>query len=910
MDDPRKKLTKAEKKAKYRTDYPEPIKTRREDLKAIMNGRPEDRERKARSRMRQFFEEDYNSNVNIYGMAVDMMMAMPDRTKTGGENLAHWYLEDFGKWLTETGREEYLRGKYLTSSVQLEALKSCLAEQKSLVSQIFDISPEKLLEDVTQLLRDSIVKREYSKAAKLAVQHNLSNTLDFKELALPLILSGKNREAYQLMASDVEMQKDYVQFLDEMIGLSQTGVEEILEPYKSSRIMTIGLENFCGKTVEKQIQQVLSKVSHEFNFDKDLPKYAPKHSVRASLKALQYSIQQRYNGIDDNGDDNYFQTMVDTMQQDPNVQEKILFYLWDSNIHEKQVDAICIAIHLKINYPSSQHLPGKMKDFFREPDSRLKEAERLLQKRLTVCAPEEGEQMYVFEDEKCPIYMIKTESEMQSTCEEIESLNREPEKSVYVGFDSEWKPSNLITANASKIAIIQLFFKDKVLLVDCVELEKEKVPDLLWERFAKGLFETPKLKLIGFDMRNDLEAIIELPALKGRLRLEQIKNAYDLKRLAENICDIDMDILELPKKTFKLADLTQYLLGQVLDKTEQCSNWQCRPLRKKQILYAALDAVVVVNTFKKILEKTQERNEDVDVPSVVKNSNVLAPKKERDQKVMRKLKTIPWTEIYETLRGHRDTSMPLQRPHEIQVIVDTMLLGFGKHLRRVGIDVYLPRDVSDFKAKLRVINRLGGEYQRHIITVPSKSYNALRVDYESNLMAIPELNHKAPLDQLIDFFDRFNVDLRPEDEFLRCIECNSRLQIKFPGPVLHFLHQYAVIHVQNVYRADMSEFPLEEWWNRMLRINPDDYDGIKVEMSRPNPKSKWMVATVPTGCLHITRQTAIHNNLPDGVEVRIHKVPDDEFQRPNLCFYVCGDCGTVGYDGRAPTESNSYESMH
>ena len=52
------------------------------------------------------------------------------------------------------------------------------------------------------------------------------------------------------------------------------------------------------------------------------------------------------------------------------------------------------------------------------------------------------------------------------------------------------------------------------------------------------------------------------------------------------------------------------------------------------------------------------------------------------------------------------------------------------------------------------------------------------------------------------------------------------------------------------------------------------------------------------------RQTVIHNNLPDGVEVKIQKVPDDEFQRPNLCFYVCGDCGTVAYDGRASHQNS------
>lgn len=38
----------------------------------------------------------------------------------------------------------------------------------------------------------------------------------------------------------------------------------------------------------------------------------------------------------------------------------------------------------------------------------------------------------------------------------------------------------------------------------------------------------------------------------------------------------------------------------------------------------------------------------------------------------------------------------------------------------------------------------------------------------------------------------------------------------------------------------------------MLNIDPNDYEGVEVEMSRPTRKSNWIVATVPTGCLHIT----------------------------------------------------------
>ncbi|EGT33539.1 CBN-MUT-7 protein [Caenorhabditis brenneri] len=854
----RVKLTKAQKKEKYRKDIPEPIKSRRECLKSVMNGREEDREQNVRRLNFNYFDEDYRSQppVNMYARAVDTLKAMPDKGKTGGQCLAEWYLKDFDSWLKEkAGREEQLRNEFLTPNVQGEALKACTVNQKALLCRVFDISQERLIEDMTELLSAAVQKQDYSNAAEYALQYNLAHKHSFEELALPLLLSGKEQLAYKLLEGQVEMQKELVKFLDSMSGASITTVEKILEPYKMKNIMTVQTERFSGKTLDKLIQTVIVRNVNDYNFDPNLAKYAPKHSVHGISKNLKYNINERYNN--GRSDDVYFQHMVDGFKDCPSVREETLYWLWDSNDYQKQVDAISLAMHFGFDHSSSTHLPGKMKDFFRAPDSRMKEAEELLKTRKTMQTPGSNEVLYVNEEEKqYPIIIVKSESDLNNLCSQLNALSKSPDQ-AYVGFDSEWKPTN-VTSNK------QLFFADKVWLVDVVELGNANVSDDWWQKFAVKLFIDNKFRIIGFDMRNDLDAMLTIPALKNFLKIEKINNCFDLKRLAENICDVDMEILELPKKTFKLADLTLHFLNVTLDKTEQCSNWQCRPLRKNQIIYAALDAVVVVDTFRKIMEITLERDSSIDMANIVNNSNVLAPKKEKSSKTVRKLKTIPWKEIYETLRHHRDTRKPLQKPHEIQVIVDTMLLGFGKHLRRCGIDVYLPRDVSDFRAKLKLISRLGGDFKRHIITVPSKSYDALKQDYEKFVIALPDLNSKPPMDQLTAFFDIFNIDIRPEDEYLRCIECNSRLQIKFPGPVLHFLHQYSVIFLQNVYRPDMSEFK---------------------------------------------RQTAIHNNLPEGVEVRIHKVPDDEFQRPNICFYVCGDCGAVANDGHLPPNSASNESV-
>lgn len=252
----------------------------------------------------------------------------------------------------------------------------------------------------------------------------------------------------------------------------------------------------------------------------------------------------------------------------------------------------------------------------------------------------------------------------------------------------------------TKIALIQLFFRDQVWLVDTVSLERQepKVREETWQKFGNRLLKSKKIKVIGFDLKNDLDAFLTIPALSHIMRIDEIRNMWCLKRLTENVCDIDMNILGLPKKTFKLADLTDMLLGLKLDKSEQLSNWQSRPLRKNQIVYAAMDAVVVVELFKKVLEMTEKKYPMRDIDKLMAESNVMAPKKEKSLKEKRKLKTIPWAEIYEvglshihkciqlvlqSLRDHRDFSKRLKRPYDIKVIVDTMLNGFGKSLRSV-----------------------------------------------------------------------------------------------------------------------------------------------------------------------------------------------------------------------------------
>lgn len=70
------------------------------------------------------------------------------------------------------------------------------------------------------------------------------------------------------------------------------------------------------------------------------------------------------------------------------------------------------------------------------------------------------------------------------------------------------------------------------------------------------------------------------------------------------------DLSTLNRKVFKgnggLKDIAQRFLGRPLCKAEQRSGWDKRPLRKRQLHYAALDAYVEIQVWDRMVEVHSE----------------------------------------------------------------------------------------------------------------------------------------------------------------------------------------------------------------------------------------------------------------------------------------------------------------
>jgi ribonuclease D len=108
-----------------------------------------------------------------------------------------------------------------------------------------------------------------------------------------------------------------------------------------------------------------------------------------------------------------------------------------------------------------------------------------------------------------------------------------------------------------------------------------------------------------------LELSLLQTILSSKKYLKIIHNAsYDVRELNEHAgiqvtpvwCTLSAERRAGSKKNNKLDDLAKRYFNQVIDKDEQQAEWGFRPLSKKQLIYAASDAVIALRIYHQQLE--------------------------------------------------------------------------------------------------------------------------------------------------------------------------------------------------------------------------------------------------------------------------------------------------------------------
>ena len=158
--------------------------------------------------------------------------------------------------------------------------------------------------------------------------------------------------------------------------------------------------------------------------------------------------------------------------------------------------------------------------------------------------------------------------------EDLSEIFSEINQHKVVGFDTETKPV-FVSGHQNKVALMQIALPDKVFLIRINKTNLE--PEII------NFLENENILKAGVALRDDI---------KGLQRLKKFtpKGVIELAEMAKNAGLMEEGVKKL----------TGLLLGFRVSKTAQTSNWEAAALNEKQISYAATDAWVCLEIYKKL----------------------------------------------------------------------------------------------------------------------------------------------------------------------------------------------------------------------------------------------------------------------------------------------------------------------
>lgn len=149
-------------------------------------------------------------------------------------------------------------------------------------------------------------------------------------------------------------------------------------------------------------------------------------------------------------------------------------------------------------------------------------------------------------------------------------------KHKMVGFDTETKPV-FVRGQQNKVSLMQIATEDTVFLIRLKQTGMH--PAII------DFLENEKILKAGVALRDDIKALQRLKQYEpaGFIELAQLSKQAGLE-------------VESVKK------LTALLLGFRISKSAQTSNWEAETLNEKQISYAATDAWVCLEIYKRLIK--------------------------------------------------------------------------------------------------------------------------------------------------------------------------------------------------------------------------------------------------------------------------------------------------------------------
>ncbi|XP_026959953.1 exonuclease mut-7 homolog isoform X12 [Sagmatias obliquidens] len=478
------------------------------------------------------------------------------------------------------------------------------------------------------------------------------------------------------------------------------------------------------------------------------------------------------------------------------------------------------------------------------------------------------------EDGKDDYYQLPIPREHLHFLASWEDLARHQEELLQpgqvVGMDLEWRPS-FGAGGRPRASLMQVAVEGRVFLLDLPRLSSPaggQAPQAFF-RLVSRLLADPSITKLGYGLAGDLRSLgASCPALAQAEK--QLRGSVDLLQVHRQMRAADrpapgVDGAAGPRG---LSLLVQQVLGKPLDKVQQLSNWDRRPLCEGQLVYAAADAYCLLEVYWALCREPARFHLSGDLARSLRRGERAGP---GELPPLQKASTSP-----QQVPAGEDAA-PEVPARAFRVVCDSMLQGLARRLRCLGIDVLVLATGEDHRRAAEVARQEG-----RVILTSGLPYHKLRAQVGAGRCLSVDCSLKAR-QQATAVIRHFNVRVTHSDIFSRCQACNCHQYLKVSKDVMK----------QLVWLSGHPEGP-SGTGDEAAQIEDERETGSAPEEAPGGctyePSCRWLEEE--------DLQSRVPATLGDGTRLQLSGVPAGVLRRPGLRhFYCCTGCGKVFWEG-------------
>ncbi|XP_033094273.1 exonuclease mut-7 homolog isoform X5 [Trachypithecus francoisi] len=447
-----------------------------------------------------------------------------------------------------------------------------------------------------------------------------------------------------------------------------------------------------------------------------------------------------------------------------------------------------------------------------------------------------------------------------------------------VGVDLEWTPV-FVAGGRPRPSLLQVAVEGRVFLLDVLALSQPPTGQgaQAFSRLVAQLLSDASITKLGYGMVGDLQKLGA--SCPGLAHVEkQILGGMDLLLVHRQmrVANMPTSGVDGARGLRGLSLLVQQVLGTALDKTQQLSNWDRRPLCEEQLVYAAADAYCLLEVHQALCREPARFHLSEDLAGSQRPRHTERPGAQKPPGLQKASVSATPRQVPVAVTV-AEGAAPQVPARDFRVVCDNMLQGLARSLRCLGVDAHMLGNGEDHCRAAEVARQEG-----RIILTSGQPFHKLQAQVGAGRCLSVDCSLKAQ-QQAKAVLKHFNVRVTHADIFSRCQACNCDQYLKVSRDMMK----------QLVWLSGHQEGPRSS----------GDKATQSQEVQEPGPAPE----AAPGGCTydrpcHWLQAADLRAETPDmltnGTRLQLAGVPVGVLRTPGLRhFYCCTRCGKVFWDG-------------